>query len=218
MGRLKKSATTTSASQKQEKGRPSNAERSAYFARREAAKVLRSVIQGDAKRRAVGSIKSLVYSPSIRNKRGTFALVCQTLKYLPILKDVLDSASILNSKWKAASLFGDAEKFLLLRKDALQLALAQLLVRKGVKNIKDLIAHQQLSDIGKPRYIRVNTLKLDSESALHELGKQYMVLSSNYKIILLYFLCTLHVLLCYQSHIIILAAWSPQKTYFNVSW
>lgn len=60
--------------------RMSNAERSAYFARREAAKVLRTVLQGDARQRASGTIKSLVYSPSVRNKKGTFALVCQTLK------------------------------------------------------------------------------------------------------------------------------------------
>lgn len=56
------------------------AERSALFARREAAKVLRTLLQGDARRRAVGTIKSLVYSPSVRNKKATFALVCQTLK------------------------------------------------------------------------------------------------------------------------------------------
>lgn len=68
------------AAEKTENRRPSNSERSAYFARREAAKVLRSVLQGDAKRQAVGSIKSLVYSPSIKNKKATFALVCQTLK------------------------------------------------------------------------------------------------------------------------------------------
>ncbi|XP_065006351.1 25S rRNA (cytosine-C(5))-methyltransferase NSUN5-like isoform X3 [Musa acuminata AAA Group] len=76
------------------------AERSAYFARREAARVLRRVLQGDDARRATASIKSLVYSPSVRNKRATFALVCQTLKYLPILKDVLAATSILNRKWK----------------------------------------------------------------------------------------------------------------------
>lgn len=56
------------------------AERSAYFARREAAKVLRTILQGDSRRRAVGSIKSLVYSPSVRNKKATYALVCETLK------------------------------------------------------------------------------------------------------------------------------------------
>ncbi|XP_028056733.1 probable 28S rRNA (cytosine-C(5))-methyltransferase isoform X1 [Camellia sinensis] len=197
MVRPKKRSITTSTAAKPELRRPTTAERSAYFARREAAKVLRAVLNGDSNRRAVGSIKSLVYSPSIRNKKGTFALVCQTLKHLPIIKDILDSASILNGKWKrqgelmyiitydilfgqAASLVGDAEKFLLLRKDALQSGLAQHLVRKGVKNIKDLMALQQISDISKPRYVRVNTLKFDLESALHELGKQNTLISAKY--------------------------------------
>lgn len=80
MARHKHSMSNTGAAEQPENRRRINAERSAYFARREAAKVLRLVLQGDARRRAVGTIKSLVYSPSVRNKRGTFALVCQTLK------------------------------------------------------------------------------------------------------------------------------------------
>lgn len=81
MARTKTAATAPSGAAKTYGiGRLSSAERSAYFARREAAKVLRLVLQGDAWRRAVGSIKSLVYSPSVRNKKATFALVCQTLK------------------------------------------------------------------------------------------------------------------------------------------
>ncbi|XP_010495515.1 PREDICTED: uncharacterized protein LOC104772622 [Camelina sativa] len=76
------------------------AERSALYARREAANVLRSVLRGDAERRAVASIKSLVFSPSVRNKRATFALVCETLKHLSVIKDVLEIANVLNSKWK----------------------------------------------------------------------------------------------------------------------
>ena len=58
----------------------SSAERSSLYASREAAKVLGTVLRGDSERRAVASIKSLVFSPSVRNKRGTFALVCETLK------------------------------------------------------------------------------------------------------------------------------------------
>lgn len=61
-------------------GKLRGADRSAYFARREAAKVLRVVLEGDAKRRASASIKSLIYQPSVRNKKATFALLCETLK------------------------------------------------------------------------------------------------------------------------------------------
>ncbi|XVF89042.1 hypothetical protein PTKIN_Ptkin19aG0099500 [Pterospermum kingtungense] len=187
MARFKaKQPSAAAVAGKPKKPRLRNAERSAYFARREAAKVLRSVLQGDARRRAVGSIKSLVYSPSIKNKKATFALVCQTLKYLPIIKDVLEAANILNSRWKVneihaciffveISFTGDAEKFLVQRKVSLQSALARLLVRKKVKHIEDLIDRYETADVSKPRYVRVNTLKLGVDSALIELGKQYMV-------------------------------------------
>ncbi|GAV59712.1 Nol1_Nop2_Fmu domain-containing protein [Cephalotus follicularis] len=191
MPRAKRPVPTASASATAKKTK-SNAERSAYFARREAAKVLRSVLQGDARRQAVASIKSLVYSPSVRNKKATFALVCQTLKHLPIIKDVFQGANILNAKWKrneelmyiiaydilfglVITLAGDAEKFLMLRKDALQSALAQLLVRKKVKRVEDLVVLYQTPDVSKPRYVRVNTLKLEVDSALLELGEKYMV-------------------------------------------
>ncbi|MBA0575119.1 hypothetical protein Golob_025161 [Gossypium lobatum] len=191
MARFKAKQPSSGAAEKK-KPRMSNAERSAYFSRREAAKVLRSVLQGDAHRRAVASIKSLVYSPSIKNKKATFALVCQTLKHLPIIKDVLEGANILNSRWKRQvelvyiitydilfgqeiSFVGDAEKFLLQRKVSLQSALARLLVRKKMKRIEDLLDHYQTPDVSKPRYVRVNTLKLDVDSALIELRKQYMV-------------------------------------------
>ncbi|KAK1417019.1 hypothetical protein QVD17_26141 [Tagetes erecta] len=172
--------------------RQTNIERSSYFARREAAKVLRTVLQGDAHRKAVGSIKTLVYSPTIRNKKATFALVCQTLKYLPVIKDVMEVANVLNSKWKRqeelvyiitydilfgqdASLTGDAEKYLILRKAPLQSALAKILVKKGAKRIEDLMAQYQIYDVKKPRYVRVNTLKLDVETAMFELGKENVV-------------------------------------------
>ncbi|XP_075522442.1 25S rRNA (cytosine-C(5))-methyltransferase NSUN5 isoform X2 [Primulina tabacum] len=155
--------------------RRTNAERSAYFARREAAKVLRSTLQGDARQRAVGSIKTLVYSPSIRNKKATFALVCETLKHLSVIKDVLDDANILSAKWKEGTLTGDAERYVMLKKDALQSALSQILSRNGAKEVKDLVVLDKISDLQKPRFARVNTLKMDTESVISELRKQYKV-------------------------------------------
>uniref|UniRef100_A0A1J3IVJ1 Putative 28S rRNA (Cytosine-C(5))-methyltransferase n=1 Tax=Noccaea caerulescens TaxID=107243 RepID=A0A1J3IVJ1_NOCCA len=170
----------------------SGAERSGLYARREAANVLRTVLRGDAKRRAVASIKSLVLSPSVRNKRGTYALVCETLKHLNVIKEVLEIANILNSKWKRQEalvyvicydiLFGkketasvaDAEKFLLGHKDALLSGVATLLVKKKVESVDELLDRSQLPD-SIPRYARVNTLKIDVDSAVKELEKLYKV-------------------------------------------
>ncbi|XP_008793270.2 28S rRNA (cytosine-C(5))-methyltransferase isoform X1 [Phoenix dactylifera] len=163
-------------------------ERSAYFARREAAWVLRQVLQGDARRRATASIKSLVYGPSVRNKKATFALVCQTLKYLPLMKDVLTRTKLLTCKWKKQeelifvtaydvlfgrdiAMTGDVEKFLMRHKDALQAALAQLCSTQKFKHVEDLLLKNQNPVISKPRYVRVNTLKMDVESAIQEIGK-----------------------------------------------
>ncbi|CAA0838040.1 S-adenosyl-L-methionine-dependent methyltransferases superfamily protein [Striga hermonthica] len=185
-------ARSSPAKERKPEKKQSNAERSAYFARREAAKVLRSTLQGDARRRAVGSIKSLVYSPSVRNKKATFALVCQTLKHLSVIKDVLEEANVLSGKWKKqmelmyiitydllfgqeASLTGDAEKYLTLKENALRSALSQILGRKGVKNVGDLVAHNKFSESQKPRYVRVNTLKIDMENAIRELQQEYEV-------------------------------------------
>ncbi|KAF8099350.1 hypothetical protein N665_0245s0028 [Sinapis alba] len=168
-------------------------ERSSLYASREAAKVLGTVLRGDAERRAVASIKSLVFSPSVRNKRGTFALVCETLKHLPVIKEVLEIANVLNSKWKRQEplvyiicydilfgkeppLIGDAEKFLMRRKDALVSSLATLLVRKKVETVDELLGLSQLNGPLKPsRYVRVNTLKMDVDAAVQELGKFYKV-------------------------------------------
>ncbi|CAN4128396.1 unnamed protein product [Withania somnifera] len=110
---------------------------------------------------------------------------------LPVIKDVFHTANVLSSKWKkqeelmyiilydilfgqAALLAGDAEKFLLQKKDVLQEALAKLLVRKKVKHVSDMISYK-VSDLPKPRYARVNTLKMDVKSALLEFKKQYEV-------------------------------------------
>ncbi|XP_042376599.1 25S rRNA (cytosine-C(5))-methyltransferase NSUN5-like isoform X1 [Zingiber officinale] len=170
------------------------AERSAYFARREAAGVLRRVIQDDAARRATASIKSLVYSPSVRNKKATFALVCQTLKCLPVIKDVLVATQILNNKWKKQAelvyvtlydiLFGQeiamtgaVEKFLTLHKNKLEYALAKICAKRKVTKIEDLLQNNCVPVACKPRYIRINTLKVDAEVVMQELGKTNIMVS-----------------------------------------
>ncbi|XP_013609259.1 PREDICTED: probable 28S rRNA (cytosine-C(5))-methyltransferase [Brassica oleracea var. oleracea] len=188
----RKSNAPPKATRQPAKQKFSSAERSSLYASREAAKVLGTVLRGDAERRAVASIKSLVFSPSVRNKRGTFALVCETLKHLTVIKEVLEIANVLNSKWKRQEplvyiicydilfgkeppLIGDAEKFLMKRKDALVSSLATLLVRKKAETVDELLGVSQLNGPLKPRYVHVNTLKMDVDSAVQELGKLYKV-------------------------------------------
>ncbi|KAL0545487.1 hypothetical protein IC582_015372 [Cucumis melo] len=195
MGRVnnRTKVSPSRAAYKSENRKMSNADRSAYFARREAAKILRRVLEGDAQRRAIASIKSLVYAPSVRNKKGTFALVCKTLKYLPVIKDVLEAADLLSNKWKRqkeliyvimydillgqkAHLAGDAEKFLMRQQSALQSAVTQLLSKKKANSIEDLITRgDDDPGVSRPRFIRVNTLKMDVHTAIKELGKRYPV-------------------------------------------
>uniref|UniRef100_A0A0A9G961 SAM-dependent MTase RsmB/NOP-type domain-containing protein n=1 Tax=Arundo donax TaxID=35708 RepID=A0A0A9G961_ARUDO len=167
------------------------AERAAFFARREAAAVLRRVLRGDAARRAVGSIKSLVYSPTVRNKRATFALVCQTLKYLSIIKEVLASSGVLNGKWKkqeelvyvtaydilfgqGTAVSGSAEQLIMLHKDTLKTALEKICARKKVGCVEDLLS-KKTAGKPKPRFLRVNTLKTTTESVMEDLNKIHMV-------------------------------------------
>jgi putative methyltransferase len=108
-----------------------------------------------------------------------------------VIKDVLDIANVLNSKWKRQEplvfivcydiLFGkdtpsigDAEKFLMRHKEALLSGLATLLVRKKVDSVDQLLGSKLTGHL-KPRYVRVNTLKMDVDSAVQELEKHYTV-------------------------------------------
>ncbi|XP_031483339.1 25S rRNA (cytosine-C(5))-methyltransferase NSUN5 isoform X2 [Nymphaea colorata] len=169
-------------------------ERSSYFARREAARVLRCVLRGDAQRKAVASIKTLVYSPSVRNKKATFALVCQTLKHLPLIKKIVAATDILTGKLKrqeelvyiiaydilfgqAMTSIGVAEYSVLSKKDVLLSALAQICKQENVKCYKDLLipVHKN-PDFPNLRFVRVNTLKMDVDAAVSELEKEYKVI------------------------------------------
>ncbi|KAG0562494.1 hypothetical protein KC19_9G151000 [Ceratodon purpureus] len=152
--------------------------------RRQAAKVVGTLLKGDADRRASASIKSLIYAPSVVAKKATLALTCQTLKYLPVIKEVIGFTDLLSGKKKMPVellyvlvcdlLFGqdvadtgDAERQVLTRKSALRAALARLLVKRNVSNAEGLLPPEvQNSGPAVPRYVRVNTLKMSTRKAI----------------------------------------------------
>ncbi|KAL6577442.1 hypothetical protein OROMI_011718 [Orobanche minor] len=72
---------------------------------------------------------------------------------------------------------GDAETYLMLKKDALRSALSRILSCKGVKNVEDLMELDTFTaeEFRKPRYVRVSTIKIDAEYAIRELRQEYEV-------------------------------------------
>lgn len=166
-------------------GRPSNAGKksSLYIIRRQAARILQTTLQGDANRRAIASVKSLIYQPSVRNKKATMALVCQTLRHLPVIKEVLENTDLLKPKDKVYRellyimvfelLFGKElvscggiEEYVLSHKSSLRASLARMFVKRNVTCVEDLLSAESSPGSEAVRYVRVNTLKMEVSEAL----------------------------------------------------
>ena len=62
---------------------------------RQAARAVQQLLQADASGRGGASIKSLTLAPSIEAKKATHAVTCQTLKLLPVLKQLLEGCPLL---------------------------------------------------------------------------------------------------------------------------
>ena len=61
---------------------------------RQAAGVVARLLDADGARRGGASIKTLTLAPGVAAKKVTHAVVCETLKHVPILKLVLDDAGV----------------------------------------------------------------------------------------------------------------------------
>ncbi|TDH72335.1 uncharacterized protein CCR75_003422 [Bremia lactucae] len=130
-----------------------------------------------------GGLKSLAYSDSTLHKRSSFALVCETLRYKPLLCQLLSAVPDCRKSLKSAKtsneppalvfvtlydlLFGRqkiqgggyVKKALVQHQTSLRAALARLKIkRKVVCNEALLPPGNRQKHLALPRYVRVNTL------------------------------------------------------------
>uniref|UniRef100_UPI00398ECCAB 28S rRNA (cytosine-C(5))-methyltransferase n=1 Tax=Pristiophorus japonicus TaxID=55135 RepID=UPI00398ECCAB len=132
-----------------------------------------------------GSVKTLVYNSGHQNIKQLFALVCETLKYTPVLKDIISTTNLLKKEKKLQMnvakllvydlLFGKGLKcggnwkaLIMKHRSQLQSALARLKVKRKVSRNEDLIETKASSIKGcqLPRYVRVNWLKNNMEDVI----------------------------------------------------
>ncbi|XP_063812215.1 28S rRNA (cytosine-C(5))-methyltransferase [Pseudophryne corroboree] len=132
----------------------------------------------DKLERKEGAVKTLVYDSGFKNVRQLYALLCETLRYSLLLKEIINSSQLLRGPKKLPLnlakvlvydlLFGKGlqcggrwKATVLAHRARLQAELAKLKVKKKVSSNKDLVTSMggTADDPVVPRYVRVNTLK-----------------------------------------------------------
>ncbi|OBZ72222.1 25S rRNA (cytosine-C(5))-methyltransferase rcm1 [Grifola frondosa] len=138
-----------------------------YF---EAAKVLDKL---DAKQ---GSIKGVIATVAEKDRKRTAALVIETLKYKPVLCDVIDATQLLKQEKKITTRNlalvlvhdlllsggiqaseGVVKQAILRHKTRLHSEFQRIKIKRGVKSTEDLAQTDDSRAALIPRYIRVNT-------------------------------------------------------------
>ncbi|KAF8073135.1 NSUN5 [Scenedesmus sp. PABB004] len=158
----------------------------------QAAEAVGRLLAAAETRSAGATIKSLTLAPHVVHKKPTFAVTCETLRHLPLLKRVLAAAGLPGDAAPRLSpaaayvltyelLFGEgfrgkgpAEAAVLARQAALRAELAGLLAQAGAADAGAWLAAQQAPAAAAgaaphPRHARVNTLKASVAEVLAQL-------------------------------------------------
>ncbi|GMF11496.1 unnamed protein product [Phytophthora lilii] len=140
--------------------------------------------------RRQGGLKSLAYAESTVHKRSSFALVCETLRYKPLLRELLAAVPECHKALKTPKtaaeppalvfvalydlLFGRqkiqgggyVKKALVQHQTAFRAALARLKIKRKVTSNEALLPPENRQQhLALPRYVRVNTLLASAEEA-----------------------------------------------------
>ncbi|KZT07718.1 S-adenosyl-L-methionine-dependent methyltransferase [Laetiporus sulphureus 93-53] len=147
-----------------------------YF---QAAKVLDKL---DAKQ---GSIKSIIATVNEKDRKRTAALVIETLKYKPILNEILDATKLLKEERKITSRSlalvlthdlllasgiqagdGPIKQAILRHKTRLHSEFTRIKIKRGVKSNSELALGDDARAARIPRYVRINTSCWTTEEAI----------------------------------------------------
>ncbi|TFY57482.1 hypothetical protein EVJ58_g6994 [Rhodofomes roseus] len=147
-----------------------------YF---EAAKVLDKL---DSKK---GSIKSIIATVAEKDRRRTAALVIETLKYRPVLNEVIDAAKLLKEERKITSRNlalllihdlllangiqagdGPVKQAILRHKTRLHSEFTRIKIKRGAKTNAELAQTDDSRAAQIPRYVRVNRNCWTTEEAV----------------------------------------------------
>ena len=152
---------------------------------RQAASAIAKLLHADATGKEGTSLKSLTLGPTIQAKKATYAVTCETLRMLPVLRVLVTSSGLLRQDPRLSQetafvlcyelLFGEglrqkgpAERLVLCARQALEQQLAAMTAEAGVADARDLIRESSQSAAAqqRPRSARVNTLKMSVAEAL----------------------------------------------------
>uniref|UniRef100_A0AAV1TFJ6 SAM-dependent MTase RsmB/NOP-type domain-containing protein n=1 Tax=Peronospora matthiolae TaxID=2874970 RepID=A0AAV1TFJ6_9STRA len=144
-----------------------------------------------------GGLKSLAYAESTMHKRSSFALVCETLRYTPLIRELLAAVPACHKALKMRKdakdppalvlvalydlLFGRqkvqgggyVKKALVQHQTAFRAVLARLKIRHKVATNEALLPPENRQQhLALPRYVRVNTL-LASREEIEAFTREY---------------------------------------------
>ncbi|GAB9462828.1 hypothetical protein Gpo141_00000311 [Globisporangium polare] len=131
-----------------------------------------------------GGLKTLAYADNVQHKRSSFALVCETLRYKPLLRELLAAVPQFKFQKKVqgstallyVSLYdllfgrekiqggGHLKKELMQYHNAFKAALVRMKIKAKVSTNEGLLPEENRKrDLELPRYVRINALTITPE-------------------------------------------------------
>ena len=153
---------------------------------RQAAHAVATLLRADESGGGGASIKSLTLGPAVTAKKATHAVTCETLRMLPVVRQAVEAAGLLQAHGQLPAatayvlcyelLFGEglrqkgpAERAVLGALPSLRARVAALQQAAGVDDARQLVggaSAQRAALQSRPRAARVNTLKMSVAEAL----------------------------------------------------